>query len=105
MSKYQVTLTTPTDTHIIDCVPELSILDSAAAQGIALPATCRGGACSACVARLVAGPRPDQSEQSYLSQAELDSGFILLCVAYPTGDCQCKTHQGAEYQAALKASP
>ncbi len=94
---------TPDGETEFECSDELSILDSAAAQGKVLPAVCRGGACSACVARHVAGEAPDQSEQSYLTEDELEGGFVLLCVAYPRGACSFETHKTAEYLEQLAA--
>lgn len=104
MNQHTITLLTPTGTHSIQCSPELSVLDAAAAQGLILPAVCRGGACSACVGRMVSGEPPDQSEQSYLSQTDLEEGFVLLCVAYAGGDCTLETHRAEEYVGKLAAS-
>lgn len=94
---------TPDGEIEIECSEELSILDAAAARGTALPAVCRGGACSACVARHVGGDPPDQSEQSYLSADEMEEGYVLLCVAYPRGECRFETHKTAEYLEQLAA--
>lgn len=94
---------TPDGDIEIECSEELSILDTAAARGTVLPAVCRGGACSACVARHVGGEAPDQSEQSYLSPDELEEGYVLLCVAYAQGDCSFETHKTAEYLEQLAA--
>ena len=98
-----MTLITPSGETELECSEELSILDAAAARGMALPAVCRGGACSACVARHVSGEPPDQSEQSYLSEDELEAGYVLLCVAYPRGACRFETHKAAEYLEQLAA--
>lgn len=96
-----MTLITPTGSHSFECSADLSILDVAASHGLVLPAICRGGACSSCVARRVEGTAPDQSEQTYLSQGDLEAGYILLCVAYAGGECTLATHQTAEYMASL----
>ena len=68
------------------------ILDIAQTSGIRLPAGCRGGDCSACVAKLISG-QVDQSEQKFLRQAEIEAGYTVTCFAYPLSDCTLYTHQ------------
>jgi len=72
-------------------------LEFAEKQGVVIPSTCRGGACASCLCKLLEGPPPDQSEQSYLTERDLEAGFILLCVALPTGACTIQTHVSAEF--------
>ncbi|MBX3168736.1 MAG: 2Fe-2S iron-sulfur cluster binding domain-containing protein [Candidatus Eremiobacteraeota bacterium] len=103
MASHRVTLITPSGQTEFECSEDLSILDTASARGLALPAVCRGGACSACVARQLTGEAPDQSEQSYLSEDELEAGYVLLCVAYARGECSFETHKTAEYLEQLAA--
>jgi ferredoxin len=103
MTVYQVRLLN--HTLGIDCTLEVPegeyILDMAEDAGIRLPAGCRQGDCSACVAKLVHG-EIDQNEQKFLQPSELAAGYRILCTGTPLSDCTLETHQEQVlYQSAL----
>lgn len=82
---YKVTIKTPNQDYTFNCGSDEYILDVAESNGIKLPYSCRTGVYSSCAGKLVSGTI-QQDDQDFLDSDQVEAGYVLLCIAYPTSD-------------------
>ena len=81
-----ITLRSPDGTEeTFECDAETTILDGLEEAELEHQSSCRSGACSSCAMKLVEGT-VNQEEQTFLDDEQMEEGYVLTCVAYPTSD-------------------
>lgn len=63
-----------------------TLLDSAEQVLLVWPNSCRNGTCRTCIGQLAQGSVRYTIDWPGLSYEEKAQGYVLPCVAYPTGD-------------------
>jgi len=73
-----------------------TVLDAGEEEGWDLPFACREGQCLSCAGRITDGDAAEyiqHSNNEVLSEEEMEQGYCLTCVAYPTDEFTVETSE------------
>ncbi|MEF8842315.1 MAG: 2Fe-2S iron-sulfur cluster-binding protein [Haloarculaceae archaeon] len=74
-----------------------TLLEAGEDEGWDMPYACREGQCISCSGRITNGGNSEQyvehHDNQMLGDPELDEGYTLTCVAYPTSDLSLETRE------------
>lgn len=74
--------------HDFSFEKETNLLDVVLDQGYDAPYSCKGGACSSCIALVTEGAA-EMKNNSLLTDSEIEEGYVLTCQAYAKTDKIC----------------
>ena len=90
---YSITLQSPDGSkETFECGEDTIILDGLEEAGLDHQSSCRSGACSSCAMKVVE-VTVNQEEQTFLDDDQMEEGYVLTCVAFPTSDLTLLTEQ------------
>ena len=90
--KYRVKLVTPDERFSLEVRDDETILEATLRAGIFLPHTCLQGWCVSCAGEVLEGC-VDQSRALRIFREDEETGFVLLCSAFPRSDLVIQTHR------------
>lgn len=81
----EVTIILDGEEHKYTVGPKESILEKGLDEMLDMPFSCQSGLCTACRGKCLSG-KVKMDESDGLTQAEIDEGYVLLCVGHPLTD-------------------
>lgn len=83
--KHKVTIKLNGEAHEMEVGAIKSILFEGLDKGIDMPFSCQSGLCTACMGKCTSG-KVEMTENSGLTDAEVEEGYILTCTGHPKSD-------------------
>ena len=86
MTPFKVELRMPDGIKQFDCPDDEYVLEAAEQAGIDMSYSCRAGACSTCVGKIIEGT-VDQSDQSFLDDEQMEDGLCMPITSLTDETC------------------